>query len=87
MFKPTGRRVNQVREMLTLGDTPERITDYMTARDGDFVLYRPPVNSSTALLWYGPVALLVMAVVVLVVIVRRRSKLPPGRFEPEPDAT
>jgi cytochrome c-type biogenesis protein CcmH len=77
---------NQVRDMLKRGDTPEQITDYMTARYGDFVLYRPPVKSSTAVLWYGPAALLLMAVVVLLLIVRRRTKLPPERFEPEPDA-
>jgi cytochrome c-type biogenesis protein CcmH len=77
---------NQVREMLKRGDTPEQITDYMTARYGDFVLYRPPVKSSTAVLWYGPAALLLVAVGVLLLIVRRRTKLPPERFEPEPDA-
>ncbi len=77
---------NQVRDMLKRGDTPEQITDYMTARYGDFVLYRPPVKRSTAVLWYGPAALLVLAVVVLLFIVRRRSKFPPERFEPEPDA-
>lgn len=78
---------NQVREMLKRGDTPEQITDYMTARYGDFVLYRPPVKSSTAVLWYGPAALLVLAVVVLLFIVRRRSKLPPERFESDPEGT
>jgi len=76
---------SQVREMLKRGDTPEQITDYMTARYGDFVLYRPPVKSTTAVLWYGPAALLLVAVGVLLLIVRRRSKLPPERFEPEPD--
>jgi cytochrome c-type biogenesis protein CcmH len=76
---------NQVRDMLKRGDTPEQITDYMTARYGDFVLYRPPVKSTTAVLWYGPAALLLVAVVVLLLIVRRRTKLPPERFEPEPD--
>ena len=76
---------NQVREMLKRGDTPQQITDYMTARYGDFVLYRPPVKSSTAVLWYGPAALLVLAVVVLLFIVRRRSKLPSERFEPDPE--
>ena len=76
---------NQVREMLRRGDTPEQVTDYMTARYGDFVLYRPPVKSSTVVLWYGPAALLGLAVVVLVIMVRRRTRLPPERFEPEPD--
>ena len=78
---------NQVREMLKRGDTPEQITDYMTARYGDFVLYRPPVKGTTAVLWYGPAALLVLAVLVLLFIVRRRSKLPPERFESDPEGT
>jgi cytochrome c-type biogenesis protein CcmH/NrfF len=38
-------------------------------------------------LWYGPAALLVLAVVVLLFIVRRRSKLPPERFESDPEGT
>ena len=78
---------NQVREMLKRGDTPQQINDYMTARYGDFVLYRPPVKSSTALLWYGPAVLLVLAVLILVWIIRRRTKLPAERFEPDPDGT
>ncbi len=76
---------NQVRDMLQRGNTPEQITEYMTARYGDFVLYRPPVKSTTAVLWYGPAALLVLAVGVLLFIVRRRTKLPAERFEPDPD--
>ena len=76
---------NQVRDMLKQGNTPEQITEYMTARYGDFVLYRPPVKSTTAVLWYGPAALLVLAVGVLFFIVRRRSRLPAERFEPDPD--
>ena len=78
---------NQVREMLKRGDTPAQINDYMTARYGDFVLYKPPVKSSTALLWYGPAALMVLAVVVLVWIIRRRTRLPADRFEPDPDGS
>jgi cytochrome c-type biogenesis protein CcmH len=76
---------NQVRTMLERGQTPAQINDYMTARYGDFVLYKPPVRSTTALLWYGPAALLVLAVLVLVWIIRRRTKLPADRFEPDPD--
>lgn len=75
---------NQVREMLRAGQTPEQIRDYMTARYGDFVLYRPPVKSTTALLWYGPGALLVIALVVFVLLMRRRSRLPADRFEDDP---
>ena len=74
---------NQVREMLQQGKSEAEILDYMTQRYGDFVLYRPPVKSTTTLLGYGPAALLVGGVVVLIVVLRRRSALPDDRFEPE----
>ena len=80
---------NQVREMLRQGRSEREIIDYMTARYGDFVLYRPPVKGSTALLWFGPAALLVAGVAVLLLVLRRRSRLSPEAFEPDtdPDAT
>ncbi|MEN9417052.1 MAG: hypothetical protein RI988_672 [Pseudomonadota bacterium] len=76
----------QVREMLGRGATDREVIDFMTARYGDFVLYRPPVKNSTAVLWFGPGVLLVVAVAVFLFILRRRSKLPPDRFEPDPEA-
>lgn len=77
----------QVREMLREGKGQREIIDYMTARYGDFVLYRPPVRSDTALLWFGPAALLVGGVIMLFVVLRRRNRLQPEHFEadPEPD--
>ena len=75
----------QVREMLARGDTDQQILDYMTARYGDFVLYRPPVKSTTALLWYGPAVLLIGGLVALVLVLRRRSKMSPDRFDPDED--
>lgn len=71
----------QVREMLKKGQSEAQIIDYMTQRYGDFVLYRPPVKSTTALLWYGPALLMVGGLVVLAVVLRRRSKLPDDQFE------
>ena len=73
----------QVREMLVKGSSDKDIIDYMTARYGDFVLYRPPVRSNTALLWFGPPVLLVIGLGVLIVVLRRRSQLPPESFEPD----
>jgi cytochrome c-type biogenesis protein CcmH len=72
---------NQVREMLRRGDSREQIVAYMTARYGDFVLYRPPLKESTALLWFGPGLLMVAGIAVLVVVLRRRAKLPDESFE------
>ena len=76
---------NQVRDMLKRGDSEQQIIEYMTARYGDFVLYRPPVKSTTALLWFGPAVLLVGAVAVFIVMLRRRSKLSADQFEPDPE--
>lgn len=74
----------QVREMLQRGDSEQQIIDFMTARYGDFVLYRPPLRSSTLLLWFGPALLLVAGVATLVLVLRRRSKLADDQFEPDP---
>ena len=73
----------QVREMLQKGQSDAQIIDYMTQRYGDFVLYRPPVKSTTALLWYGPAVLMLGGLGVLAVVLRRRSKLPDDPFEPD----
>ena len=73
----------QVREMLLRGDSDQQITDYMTARYGDFVLYRPPLKSSTWLLWFGPGLLLVCGLIALALVLRKRSRLGAEHFEPD----
>jgi cytochrome c-type biogenesis protein CcmH len=77
---------NQVREMLARGDSDAQIIDYMTARYGDFVLYRPPLKGTTYILWFGPALLLVGGLGALLLVLRRRSRLSPDQFEPDPDA-
>ena len=74
---------NQVRDMLRAGKSEAEILAFMTDRYGDFVLYRPPVKSTTTLLWYGPALLLVGGVIVLITVLRRRSRMPDDRFEPD----
>jgi len=77
----------QVREMLQAGKTDQQITEYMTARYGDFVLYRPPFKPATALLWIGPAAMVLIGLGALFVVLRRRSRLAADQFEPEdPDS-
>jgi cytochrome c-type biogenesis protein CcmH len=75
----------EVRAMLARGDSDQQIIDFMTARYGDFVLYRPPVRSTTWLLWFGPALLLVGGVAALVITLRRRNRLGPEHFEPDVD--
>ena len=72
---------NQVREMLARDENDKQIIDYMTARYGDFVLYRPPLKSTTALLWFGPAAFLLGGVIALFLVLRRRSRMAPEMFD------
>ena len=73
----------QVREMLQQGKGEPEILDYMTARYGDFVLYRPPVKSSTALLWAGPFLLMLGGVGTMWWVLRRRSRMSADQFDAE----
>ena len=65
---------NQVRDKLRQGMSEQEIKDYMVARYGDFVLYRPLMKRSTLLLWFGPFLLLILAFGVLIVKLRQRRK-------------
>jgi len=56
---------NQVREKLLAGQSERDIMNYMTARYGDFVLWRPPFKPITLLLWLGPVLLLLAGLLAL----------------------
>lgn len=68
----------QVREQVVAGRSNEQITDYLVARYGDFVLYRPPFKASTLLLWAGPFVLLLVALGVLLGALRRRRRQAAG---------
>jgi cytochrome c-type biogenesis protein CcmH len=74
----------EVREMLKRGQTPEQVRRYMTDRYGDFILYRPPLKATTAVLWLAPAALLAVALLALTLVIRRRARLADDEFEPEP---
>ncbi len=73
----------EVRELLRQGKSDREIIDYMTARYGDFVLYRPPFKATTVLLWLGPALMLVIGFVVLLLVLRRRGRLAAESFEPD----
>lgn len=66
---------NQVREQLKSGKSERDVVEFLTARYGDFVLYRPPLKATTLLLWAGPFLLLGFGAVLL--FLRMRRKPPP----------
>jgi cytochrome c-type biogenesis protein CcmH len=63
---------NQVREQLKSGKSERDVIDFLVARYGDFVLYRPPLQANTVLLWLGPFLLLVAGLALLAWRLRRR---------------
>lgn len=75
----------RMRAMLRAGSSDEEIRRFMTARYGDFVLYKPPFNARTALLWIGPALLALGALLGLAALLRRRARLPDSAYEPEHD--
>lgn len=64
----------ELRRMITEGQSDSEIKDFMVARYGDYVLYRPRLTSKTYALWFGPIALLGLGAFVLILIVRSRGK-------------
>lgn len=66
---------NEIRDQMKAGKSDKEIIAFLTARYGDFVLYRPPVRPTTYLLWFGPFLLLVIGMVILYKYLRQRRDL------------
>src|SRR5947209_15816187 len=65
----------EIREQMKAGKSDQEIITFLTQRYGDFVLYKPPVKSTTYLLWFGPFVLLLAGIVVLYLYLGRRKEL------------
>lgn len=65
----------EVHEMVLAGRTNEQIKQFLVTRYGDFVLYRPPVQKNTYLLWLGPLVLLLIGALILRSSISKRSAL------------
>jgi len=64
----------EVYDLLNQGKADIEIVDFMVARYGDFVLYRPRVSSLTYILWFGPAFLLLIGVIVVVMVLRKKPQ-------------
>ena len=60
-----------VERMVREGKSDRAVADFMTARYGDFVLYRPPFRPSTWALWLGPPGLVLLGLLAVAAVVRR----------------
>ncbi len=68
---------NQIREQLRRGASERDVVDFLVARYGDFVRYRPPFKGATLLLWLGPFLLLALGAWLLARRVRRQRVAQP----------
>lgn len=64
----------KVYEMITAGKNDDEIVEYMTDRYGDFVLYRPPLNPKTMILWLAPLLTVVTGLLGFWFLLRRRRQ-------------
>jgi cytochrome c-type biogenesis protein CcmH len=65
----------EVRRLLFAGASNAAIKRYLTRRYGDFVLYKPPVQPDTWLLWFGPFALLLIGAIIILFLIRQKNRL------------
>ena len=63
----------EVLDLMREGKSDAEIKDFLVARYGEFVLYRPRMETTTYLLWLGPVLLLLIGGVVVARIIRSRA--------------
>ena len=74
---------NQIRDQIAKGRSDDQIREYMVDRYGDFVLYKPPLQANTVLLWGGPLLLLLGGAFAFWRVVAKRNGAAP---EPQPEA-
>ncbi len=72
----------QVHDMLLAGKTDDDIRNYMVARYGEFILFRPRKSWKNAWLWAAPGVLILVGALVAVRIIQQRSALVPQDNEP-----
>lgn len=62
---------NEVYKMVESGSSKQDVVDFMVARYGDFVLYRPPMQANTSVLWIGPFLILAVGISIALMFIRR----------------
>jgi len=73
----------KVYEMVTTQKTDQEVADYMVQRYGEYVLYNPPLDPVTSILWIGPLVGLLVAIMLLLFNIYKRSKAQPVTLSDE----
>jgi len=70
---------DEIREQMKAGKSDQEIISFLTARYGQFILYKPQVTPTTYLLWFGPFVLLLAGLAVLFHYIKQRRDLIPEK--------
>jgi cytochrome c-type biogenesis protein CcmH/NrfF len=73
---------NEIRDKMKQGESESQIVDFMVARYGDFVLYRPPFKLTTLFLWLGPMLLVLIGLAMLYRRLKAVSRHPQQDLSP-----
>jgi cytochrome c-type biogenesis protein CcmH len=65
---------NQIFRLMQQGKSDGEIKQYLVDRYSDYVLYDPPLNPATWLLWFGPLLILCGGAGVVLVTIRKRGR-------------
>jgi len=76
----------EVHDLIKAGKTDDEIRDYLVARYGEFILFRPRMSWRNAWLWAAPGVLLIAGVAIAIRVLRQRSRLPITDDDPPDDA-
>ena len=76
----------EIHKLLLAGKTDDQIRDYLVARYGEFILFRPRMSLRNAWLWAAPGVLLLAGLGIAIRVVRQRARLPITDDDP-PDTT
>jgi cytochrome c-type biogenesis protein CcmH len=72
----------EIHELILAGKTDEQIRDYLVARYGEFILFKPRLNVRTLWLWAAPAVLLLAGLGIAVRVLRQRARLPIADEDP-----
>jgi len=64
----------QIYQQINHGKSDDDIIAFLTARYGDFILYRPPLNTHTIGLWFSPIVLLLFFLGYFIFYTRTKAK-------------
>ncbi len=78
-----------IRERLVAGDSNQQVLDFLVARYGEFVLFKPPFKPETYALWLAPFLIIAIGgagIVVMLRRVNRRAAAGPDRLDAAEEA-